>query len=155
MSDFTTPLCLEPRFSKRFALVLMVTHSGALLLLLPLALPFALEIALMVKLCIGLLVLGSALYTTRRHLLLINHPSYGCILHYDEDKSCIRVQLKSGQEAQIASGSYSHPQLVVLRIKGQFDALIIFPDALDVQTFRLVRVHLRHADDPVEEDNGK
>jgi len=142
MSTFTTPLCLEPRFSKRFALTLTILHSGALLLLLPITLPI--EFALVMKLSIGLLVLASALHTTRRHLLLIDHPLYGCTLHYNEDSRCLRVELQSGIEAKIASGSYSHPQLVILKIEKN-DALIIFPDALDIQTFRHLRVHLRHA----------
>ncbi|MEN8215002.1 MAG: protein YgfX [Pseudomonadota bacterium] len=154
MSNFTSPLCLEPHFSKRFALLLMITHCGALLLLLPVILPV--EFALAMKLCIGLLVLASALHTTRRHLLLIDHPLCGCILRYDDG---MRVQLQSGVEARIASGCYSHPQLVVLRIErlenGKVDTLIIFPDALDVQSFRHLCVHLRHADEPLRKrSNG-
>jgi len=142
MSTFTTPLRLELRFSKRFALILTILHSGALLLLLPITLPI--KFALVIKLSIGLLILASALHTTRRHLLLTDHPLYGCTLHYDEDSGCLRVKLQSGIEAKIAPGSYSHPQLVILRIEKN-DALIIFPDALDMQTFRHLRVHLRHA----------
>ncbi len=152
MADLTAPIHLKPRFSKRFALILIIIHSGALLLLLPLTLPFALEVSLVIKLCLGLLILASAWHTTRRHLRLTNHPLYECILRYDEAEQCIRAQLKSGEGAQIALGSYSHPQLVVLRLKGiengRIDTLIIWKDALDMQTFRQLRVHLRHADDP-------
>jgi hypothetical protein len=147
MSNFVTPLCLKPRFSKRFVLVNLMIHAGAILSLLPLALPLTVFFGLVVKLCLGLLVLISAFYIVRRHLLLLNHPLYGCVLRYDERQHCIRVHLQSGQETQIASGSYSHPQLIVLRLKGIKNALVIFPDALDVQTFRQLRVHLRYADD--------
>lgn len=148
MSDFTAPLRLKPRFSKRFALILIVTHGGALLLLLLITLPFSIELVLVIKLCIGLLVLASTLHTTRRHLLLINHPLFRCVLYYDEYECCIRVQLQSGKEIPIASSRYIHPQLVIFRVENShIDALIIFPDALDVQTFRQMRVHLRHADD--------
>jgi len=148
MSKMTTPIRLEPRFSKRFAFVLMVIHGGALLLLLPLTLPIAVELILAIKLCLGLLVLASALHTSRQHLLLNNHPLYGCILRYEETLDCLRVQLKSGQETPIASGSYSHPQWAVLKLEGISNALIIFSDALDVQTFRRLRVHLQYANDP-------
>ncbi|MDM8557548.1 protein YgfX [Candidatus Parabeggiatoa sp. HSG14] len=148
MSNFTIALCIKPRFSKRFALVLIIIHCGALLLLPFLALPFTLEFALVVKLCIGLLVLVSALYTTHRHLRSINHPFFGCILRYDEKKRCFRVQLKSGEETHIAYGSYSHPLMVVLRFKGKMGSLIIFSDALDAQTFRQLRVLIKHADNP-------
>lgn len=146
LSNFTTPIRLEPRFSIRFALVLIGIHNGALLLLLPLTLPLTYELALAAKFGIGFLVLTSAWHTARRHLLFYNHPLYECILYYDDISHDIRVRLKSGQETKIASGSYSHSQLVVLRLQGVTDgnALIIFPDALDMQTFRQLRAHLRH-----------
>jgi len=147
MSNFAMPLCLKPRFSKRFALILTIIHAGAILSLLPLALPLTVELSMIAKLCLGLLVLISAFYIVRRHLFLFNHPLHGCVLRYDERQHCIRVHLQSGQETQIASGSYSHPQMIVLKLKSIKNALVIFPDALDVQTFRQLRVHLRHADD--------
>ncbi len=139
MADFTSAIGLKPRFSKRLAFILITLHSGALLWLLPLALP---SIA---KLSLGLLILASAHVTTQRHLLFINHPLYGMVLHYDKLARCLKVELNSGVKTQIASGSYSHPQLVVLRVTDQRSALVIFSDALDAQTFRHLRVHLRHA----------
>ena len=157
MSDFTAPICLKPRFSKRFAIILMILHCGTLLLLLPLTLPLPIELALASKLCVGFLVLASAFYVARRHLFLINHPLYGCVLAYDEERHCIKAQLQSQKEAkmasgnysysQLASGNYSYSQLVVLRLKRldnrSVHALIIFPDALDAQTFRRLRIHLQ------------
>ncbi|MCK5717118.1 MAG: hypothetical protein KAH77_06460 [Thiomargarita sp.] len=131
MSHFTNPLHLKPRFSKRFAVILMGIHGGALLLLLPLMLP------LTVKVLIGILILASARYTSRKHLQYIHHPLYGCMMHYETG-----IQLITGKMAEI-SDSYSHPQLVILSVQGH--ALIIWKDALDVQTFRQLRVHLRHA----------
>jgi len=143
---------LKPRFSKRFAIILIILHCGALLWLLPLTLPLTVELALGVKFCLGFLVLVSALHTTRRHLLLINHPLYGCILAYDKKQHYIKIQLLSKTETKIAPGSYSHPQLVVLRLecvkKNKTNALVIFPDALDMQTFRRLRVLIRHSADP-------
>jgi hypothetical protein len=148
MSNFTVTLCLKPRFSKRFALILMIIHGGALFLLPFLALPFTVGFALVIKLCIGLLVLVNALYITHRHLRLINHPFFGCILYYDEIERCLRVQLNSGEKTHIAHGSYSHPLLVILKLKGKMSSLIIFSDALDTQTFRQLRVLIRHVNDP-------
>ncbi len=127
-------LRLKLRFSKRFALVLIILHCGALLLLLPLTLPVDFAI---VKLGLGFLVLLSALQTIRQHLLLINP---------------FKVQLQKKTSASndvqktalIASGSYFHPQLVVLRLenveKGEINTVIFFPDALDVETFRRLRL---------------
>jgi hypothetical protein len=137
MSDLTNVLRLEPRFSKRFALILTLIHTGALLLLLPLALP------IVVKFGIGLLVLASSRHVSHKHLLLIKHPLYGCLLYYDYSMRCLRLKLQSGEERLIASGSYSHPQCIVLRVTGESEALIIFPDALDKHSFRQLRVLMR------------
>ncbi len=139
MSNFIAPVHLELHFSKIFTLVLIILHNGTFLLLLILILP------IFIKIGISFLILISALYTTRKHLLYINHPVNGCILYYDELLHYIKVQLKSGQVVNISHNSYNHPQLVILKIDGYFDRLIIFRDALDIKTFRYLRVYLRHA----------
>lgn len=139
MPDFTAPIILQPNFSKQLALVLIVLHNGALLLLL------TLTWSSLIKLGIGISILISSWYTTRRYLLFINHSLYGCILSYDQLSHCIRVKLRSGENSQIAAGSYSHPLLVILKVTGCRHALVIFADALDRHTFRHLRVHLRHA----------
>ncbi|MDM8567967.1 hypothetical protein QUF50_00335 [Thiotrichales bacterium HSG1] len=97
------------------------------------------------KIFIGLLIITSALYTTRKHLLYINHPLYGCILYYDKTLHCVKVRLKSGKEVNISHNNYSYPYLVILKIDGHFDRLLIFKDSLDIETFRYLRVFLRHA----------
>jgi hypothetical protein len=129
-------LHLKPRFSKRFALVLIILHCGALLLLLPLTLPV--EFAYVVKFCLGFLVLLSALQTIHQHLLLINPFEVKIFLQKTDEQ----------KKALIASGSYFHPQLIVLRLenveKDKINTLIFFPDALDVETFRRLHLHLRH-----------
>lgn len=139
MPDFTAPITLKPSFSKQLALVLMVLHHGALLLL------FTLAISPLTKFGMGLLILASSWYTTRRYLLFINHSLYGCILSYDQRSHCIRVKLRSGQESQMNAGSYSHPVLVILSVKNCPHPLVLFADSLDQHTFRHLRVHLRHA----------
>ena len=139
MSDFAVPIILKPNFSKQLALVLMILHNGALLLL------FTLTVSSWTKFGMGLSILASSWYTTRRYLLFINHSLYGCMLFYDQRYHCIRIKLRSGQESQLATGSYSHPRLVILRVKDCSNALVIFADALDPHTFRHLRVHLRHA----------
>jgi hypothetical protein len=139
MSDFTVPIILKPNFSNQLALVLMVLHNGALLLL------FTLAMSSLTKFGMGLFILVSSWYTTRRYLLFINHSLYGCILSYDQLSHCIRVKLRCGQESQLTTGSYSHPLLVILRVKGCHNALVLFADALDQHTFRHLRVHIRHA----------
>lgn len=139
MSNFIAPVHLELHFSKIFTLILIILHNGTFLLLLILILP------IFIKIFISLLILISVLYTTRKHLLYINHPIHGCILYYDEALHCIRIKLKSGQKVNIAHKIYISPQLVILKIDGYFDRLIIFKDALDIKTFRYLRVYLQHA----------
>jgi hypothetical protein len=141
MSYSTEVLCLKPNFSKVLAIILIIIHTGALLLLLPLALPIA------IKLGIGLLILISSQQISNKYLLFIKHPLYGCILYYDHNMRCMRLKLQSGEERLIASGSYNHPQCVVLKVTGVTEALIIFPDALDIHVFRQLRVLMRHAND--------
>jgi hypothetical protein len=137
MSQFPSTLLLEPHFSKRLAGILALLHSGSLLLLLPLRLSLA------IKLILALSVLLSAIQTTRRHLFFINHPLHGCVLHNDS------VWLPTEQRADILPSTYIHPQLVVLRVKlaenNKAYFLILFPYALEKQTFRRLRVYLRHA----------
>ncbi|MCK5877370.1 MAG: hypothetical protein KAG43_07030 [Candidatus Marithrix sp.] len=138
MSNFIAPIHLELHFSKIFTLILIILHNGTFLLLLFLILPFS------IKIFISLLVVTSALYTTRRHLLYINHPLHGCVLSYDENLHCIKAQLKSGKKVKITHHNYSYPHIVILKIDGYFDRLIIFQDSLDIETFRYLRVYLRH-----------
>jgi toxin CptA len=138
MSHFSPPLRLEPHFSKRLAGILALLHSGTLLLLLPLRLSLA------IKLILALCVLFSAIQTTCRHLFFINHPLHGCTLRDDS------VELPTKQRADILPSTYIHPQLVVLRVRlaenhNKAYFLILFSDALDKQTFRRLRVYLRHA----------
>jgi len=137
MSNFIAPVHLELHFSKIFTLVLIILHNGTFLLLLILILP------IFIKIFISLLILVSALYTTRKHLLHINHPLYGCVVYYDEASDCIKAKLKSGQEVHISHNSFNHPLLVILKIDRVFDRLIIFRDALDIRTFRYLRVYLQ------------
>jgi hypothetical protein len=155
MSDFTAPICLKPRFSKRFAIILMILHCGTLLLLLPLTLPLPIELALASKFCVGFFILANAFYVVRRHLFLINHPLYGCFLTYNSENHDIKAQLSSQREA-IVSGSYSYSELVVLRLKirdnGSVHALVIFSDALDAQTFRRLRMLLLQCDIDLSKD---
>ena len=144
-----TSINLKPNFSKRFAIALMIVHNGALLILLVLTLPFDYSFSLVIKLCIGLLVVANAFYDVRYHLLFLKHPLYDCNVYHDEINNCTMVRLYSGKQAKIVSGSYSHPLLVVLRLKtienSKVNTLIIFPDAIDTQIFRRLRVYLRYA----------
>ncbi|MCK5718582.1 MAG: hypothetical protein KAH84_01395 [Thiomargarita sp.] len=141
MSVFTTTLILQVYFSKRLAILLLILHGGTILLLIPLTIEFV----LFIKLGLGVLIVGNAIFLVRRHLLFINHPLYKCRIIYNEKIKAIQIFSFTGHSVKIIS-AYSHPQLVILRcrINNNKVNLIIFADAIDVCTFRQLRVYLRH-----------
>lgn len=138
MIMFTEPLTLKPRLSKRFMLILLLIHCGALLVLIPLT------FSILVKMILGVLVLVSAYHTTSLHLLFINHPLYGCTFSYNEKQRCLKIDLKSGQWVTL-NNCYVHSQWIVFSVQENKNSLIIFADALAPAQFHRLRVYLRHA----------
>jgi hypothetical protein len=132
------PLTLKPRLSKRFTLILLFIHCGALLVLIPLT------FSIWLKIILATLVLVSAYHTSCLHLLFINHPLYGCIFFYDNKQRCLKIKLKSGQWT-ILNSCYVHSQWVVFSVQERKDSLIIFADALEPTQFHQLRLYLRHA----------
>ena len=132
------PLTLKPRLSRRFTLILLFIHCGALLVLIPLT------FSIWLKIILGALVLISAYHTSRLHLLFINHPLYGCTFSYDNKQRCLKIDLKSGQWATLNS-CYVHSQWVVFSVQEQKESLIIFADTLEPMQFHQLRLYLRHA----------
>lgn len=135
MTHFTTPIPLKPGFSKRLALLLIVMHSGAALLLIPLTLSG------LMKGSLTLLIACSAYHHLRLHVFLSAHPVRECVLHYDT------VWLPSGDSAKVLASSYCHPLFVILRVQlptGKVSSLVILPDAVDANTFRHLQVRLRY-----------
>lgn len=133
MSPLSAPLHLKPHFSKRLALFLGIIHLSALMLI------YLLPLSWVIQLGIGVLVMANAIHGLSCQAQ--RHPLYGCVLHHDT------VRLSSGESARIAAQSYVHPQLVILRVileTGRTESLVLFADALEPQTFRHLRVRLRH-----------
>ncbi len=101
----------------------------------------AADLSILIKGLLALIVVLSAVQTTRRHLLFYDSPiSREVVLQGNE--------LRFGDEetATIAPGSYVHRQLVVLNLileNGKRHSLILFPDALDTETFHRLQVKLR------------
>jgi len=138
---FDNLLILQVRPSQQLAMMLSVSHGIALVTIwLPLQLPefIALEV---VRVTLTLLILMSYYHTLRYHVFLIAHPLRDCALYYED------VWLNNGQIAAIDSSSYFHPWLVILRASlpsGRIYSLVIFPDAMDADQFRQLRVRLCH-----------
>lgn len=141
MYDFSTPIPITLCFSKRFYSIILLLHSSALILLVPLVLPLFVQ-EYILKFSIALLIIASAFHTIRYHILLCGHPLAPCQLYHDK---VFLEQFKT--ELQISPDSYAHPQLVILRVRlpnQKICSLVIFPDAVDAVTFRRLRIHLNH-----------
>jgi len=141
MYDFSTPLSITLYFSKRLAGVVILLHTGALILLMPLTFPSIVQ-GFILKLSIALLIIASVIHVFRYYVLLRGHPLHRCQLHYDE---IFLSHVKT--PAQLLPDSFAHPQLVILRARlpnRQVSSLIIFPDALDETTFRHLRIYIKH-----------
>jgi hypothetical protein len=138
---FDNLLILQMHPSKRLFMVLSVLHVAAWVTLwLPLQLPDFVAVWV-VRLTLNLLILMSYYHTLRYHVWLLDNPLKNCALYNDH------VWLGDGQIATIASDSYQSQWLVVLRVRlssGRKHTLVIFPDAMEVNLFRQLRVRLRH-----------
>ena len=125
------------RPSIRLACLLAAMHCGAIFLVLLLPVP--------AKLWIAALMMISMLHTIMRHALLAS-PSSPVFLNMEGDA---RLVLKNGREARctLLESSYVSPYLTVLNLREKkrlfSRSVIIFPDAVDREEFRQLRVRLR------------
>ena len=137
-TTFAAPLRIKPRFSRRLAVILALIHGGALLFLLLSSLPPLLKLALL------LLILWSAIRAARYHLWLgQKHPLLPAELVLQNNVA----QLDDEQQAKISPTTYVQPWLIVLNLNlpgRKRCSLVLFPDALDEQTFRRLRVRLKY-----------
>jgi len=138
---FDNLLILQIHPSQRLFVLLSAFYLIALITTwLPLQLPefIALEV---VRITLTLLIFMSYYHSLRYHIFLVEHPLRNCALYYND------VWLADGQIAVIDSSSYFHPWLVILRASlssGRIYSLVIFPDAMDADQFRQLRVRLRY-----------
>jgi len=138
---FDNLLILQVRPSQRLFAMLSMLHLITLITTwLPLQLPDLIELRV-VRITLTLLIFISYYHSLRYHVFLVEHPLRNCSLYYND------IWLADGQIAAIDSSSYFHPWLVVLRVSlpsGRIYSLVIFPDAMDADQFRQLRVRLRH-----------
>ncbi|HUY01834.1 MAG TPA: protein YgfX [Rhodocyclaceae bacterium] len=130
------PATLSLRRSRRLAALLAGAHALAAAVVLSLALPWWLKIVL----------LAAILVSTWRRLNRLRGPGRICrlTLRADGRLEFSRVDGSCG----VAS---VHPQTTVtaflcvllLRIQARVEALVLLPDALDAEDFRLLRLWLR------------
>lgn len=128
--------------SVRFAAVLLLSHAIAASVVYMTAMPWA------ARLAVFLLIALSLSYYLARDALLIFSGSWREI---SLDQSSVSVLARDGSEliGQIAGKTIVSPYFVLLRIRPEGRcrpvSRVIFPDAMDGDAFRELRVRLKFA----------
>jgi toxin CptA len=138
-TKYAAPLSLTIRPSRLLAGLLCFVHGGAALCLPPLDVPA------WIKVLLGILVALSFIVTIRRALLLDANAIVGLVWDVEDNWTLISAA-GNALNARLEPGSYVHPWLMVLNFytdaKWRNTAVVLFPDALDAQTHRRLRVRL-------------
>ena len=132
----SSPLIIQPVFSKKLAFLIGITHGGALIGIWFAALSFE------IKMMLSLWVLIASYYNISKHLFFnYRQITQKIILQYDY------VLLSNNLTAIILDHVYVNPLVVVLPLKlsnKKYETLILFNDCLDETTFHYLRVRLLH-----------
>jgi hypothetical protein len=137
--DFSAPLQLRLRSSWQLAGVLLASHGGAAVCLLMTSLP-AWATWLSVP-----AVIGHLLYALGQHAFRCTDAAITEITVVDD----LEVDLVSGhgqRSAAVLLGAYSHPLFSVLRLRlgpWRHRSLVLFPDMVEIDRLRELRVRLR------------
>ncbi len=138
---YATPLRLELKPSPKLLWVLAFAHLGAAGLLLTTSLP-----AWAVS-CLALGVLGSFLWLTTRHALLMQSGAVVWLLWGAGNEWLLGARDGTRMAAQLNPQSFVRPWLTVLLLApasgGPMRNVVILPDSLDAESFRRLRVRLR------------
>jgi toxin CptA len=120
--------------------LLVLVHAGALGLLLLLKLP------LILHWCLAIAVLLSFVHTVRQYVMVPGTAGVIALTWKHDGDWVIDLQDGTSLEAQLHASSYAHPWLVVLNFRiedrRRLKSVVLFPDSLEAQTFRQLRVRL-------------
>ena len=136
-----TALRLKLATSRRLLCGLILVHGGALFCLLPLSVSLLLKLSLGGLLCasLGYTVVDQAFRWLRHSVVTVVAAADGCWVLVTRDGRRHRTRL--------APGSYTHPQLILLRLQRDMPwyrrSLTLLPDMVGEDAFRRLRVHLR------------
>lgn len=135
---FDKPLQISLIFSQQHKLFLFIIHLLAAILLL---LPFDFHLAL--------------------RLLLIAYVSLSCYftytntscryegeLRYTENNNWLWINENKEKRMAMQNGTILHPQFLILNFineEGRAYNWILFPDSIDKETFRKIRIVIRHS----------
>ncbi len=136
---YVIPLRINPGFSLRLAIFLMLVHLGGILMLLNLPWQWW-QIVLMSS-----VTLISLIYSLGRHVLQTHQRSISEINWTSDGRWLLTTRSGNSFQARLSANSFLHPQLVVLNfIHGRWkrQSVVLFRDALDQESFRRLRVRL-------------
>lgn len=135
------PLRLELHRSWWLAALLLLMHSGALLIVVLVPLP------LWAKGLLGTIVIASATTSLNTHALRRGKHAMVCVIWDGTQQWTLRTAAGEEFTARLLPGSYVAASLVILNfaLKGRWRrrSVVILPDALDANSFRQLRVYLR------------
>ena len=141
MSQKSVPLYLELRPSWIFAAVLLVVHGGAAgcVLIVPLSWP--------VRVLLVGIILFSLQYTVSRWALLRHNKAVTALLWDELGEWKLFFREREEMAVRLEPDSFVSPRWVVLNFSaidapGRYST-VLFPDSLDRERFRRLRVRLR------------
>jgi hypothetical protein len=147
-------ISIRPQFSLNFAIMMLGLHLGALLILIAINYFHRDWSILAMSSILGFAVIFSAWRTYQHDLCFKQHLLYNSrlvILQEIEtgDPATEYLLLQNGQRAIVLSHhSYAHPLIVIINVKildtNKFASLILWNDMLDKDTFRRLRVRIKH-----------
>ncbi|MEK7990035.1 MAG: protein YgfX [Thiotrichaceae bacterium] len=152
-SLFAEALFIQPKFSWIFAILMLGLHVGALLILVMIGYFHTHGSTLAMTSILGLAVIFSAWQTYQYDLCFIQHPLYNSRLvilqEIETDESPTEyLLLQNGQRAILQPSSYAHPLIIIINAKivgsNKSANLILWNDMLDKDTFRRLRVRVKH-----------
>lgn len=134
------PLRIEPCLSLRLGLLVVVSHVLATMVVavLPLVVPL--------RLALGLFVASSLVYSIKTRVLRKGDSAIKAVKLDPVTGWSLYTARGVIEQVSLHPSSFIRPWLMVLNFSvGRFDSrsLILFPDALDGETLRRLRVQLR------------
>lgn len=134
-------LTIRFKSSKVLAALLLFMHFSSLLLI------WLMPLSLWVKLLISPALLASAVFYLKRDALLTFQNSTIALQVHSDCQCEIQNQQGEWEDAELLGTSFVAPYLTVLNFKiaGKHNAkhVVIFPDAIDSEQFRKLRVLLK------------
>lgn len=136
MMNISAPLLIQPKFSKKLATLIAITHGGAFVGV------WLANLRFEIKILLTLWILMVTYFNSKKYLFIKNNQIFQSLTLIND-----YVVLKNDLTATILPHVYVHSQFVILPLKlsnEKRETLILFDDSLDETTFHYLRVRLLH-----------